>query len=304
MRTRHRMFPPRDGAPAHVPSREGVGPGVPAKSRWWGADFAGWGGGVVLPRQAKRSERPIVIAHRGAHGGAVAENSLAAISRALEVGADGVEFDVCGLRDGTLVVAHGDSVVRDGAEVPLEELSSADLEPELRSGALNRVEAALELVRGTEALVCVDWKGVRPEPAIGRLVESYGLVETTIMCSAEPAVVADVKRTHPAMAAGLSIGGSPLSLDRARTIGQAIAARVRACGADAAMVEHRLASSGVVGALREEGRGVFLWTAVDRPSFETSWRLSPDGIMSDALVEHRLIAKRLAEPESAGADRR
>src|SRR6266699_2676502 len=42
MRTRHRMFPPRDGAPAHVPVGEGVG------------------GGVVLPRQseAKRALEP------------------------------------------------------------------------------------------------------------------------------------------------------------------------------------------------------------------------------------------------------
>src|SRR6266567_7258440 len=56
MRARHRMFPPRDGAPAHVPVSEGAGPGVPRKSRsrgpreiavvgcgfrgvgWWGAD--------------------------------------------------------------------------------------------------------------------------------------------------------------------------------------------------------------------------------------------------------------------------
>src|SRR6266566_1738305 len=63
MRTRQRMFPPRDGAPAHVSVSEGVGPGVPRKSRWWGADFLGWGGGVVLPRQAKRSERLAAGAH-------------------------------------------------------------------------------------------------------------------------------------------------------------------------------------------------------------------------------------------------
>jgi len=52
MRTRHRMFPPRDGAPAHVPVpvREGVGPGVPRKSR-------GGVGESYSPAKAKRSER-------------------------------------------------------------------------------------------------------------------------------------------------------------------------------------------------------------------------------------------------------
>lgn len=237
--------------------------------------------------------RPVVIAHRGAHGGPLAENSLAAIGRALEV-AEGVEFDVCPLSDGTLVVAHGDSVVRDGVEVPLEELSPADLADELRSGALSRVEAALELVRGTEALVCVDWKGARSESAVGRLVESYGLAETAIVCSTEPDVVADLKTRHPRLKAGLSVGGRPLPLDRAGTAGQAIAARVRACGADAAMVQHRLASPEVLAALRREGSGVFLWTAADGPTFAAAWRLGPDGIMSDALDEHRLLGERLA----------
>jgi glycerophosphoryl diester phosphodiesterase len=50
--------------------------------------------------------RPLVIAHRGASWD-VAENTLPAFERAIEVGADYVEFDVHARRDGTLVVAHG-----------------------------------------------------------------------------------------------------------------------------------------------------------------------------------------------------
>lgn len=212
----------------------------------------------------------------------------------MEVGAEGVEFDVCGLRDGTLVVSHGDSVVHEGAEVPLEELSASDLEADLKSGTLVRVEAALDLLRGTPSLVCVDWKGAQPEPRIGRLVASYGLAETAIVCSTEPAVLTCLKEQHPAVAAGLSVGGRPLTLDRVRTVGQVIATRVRSCGADAAMVHHRLVSTEVVAALRQAGKGVFAWTAGDRPTFEAFWRLSPDGIMSDAFDEHRLIGRRLA----------
>lgn len=241
------------------------------------------------------ASRPLVIAHRGAHDGERAQNSLAAIARALEVRADGVEFDVCGLRDGTLVVSHGDSVVHDGAEVPLEELSASDLEADLKSGRLARVEAVLDLLRGTRALVCVDWKGARPEPRIGRLVACHGLAQSAIVCSTEPAALACLKEEYPGVAAGLSVGGRPLALDRVATVGQVIAARVRACGADAAMVQHRLVSAEVVAALRRAGMGVFAWTAGDRPTFEAFWSLSPDGIMSDAFEEHRRIGRRLAE---------
>src|SRR6266567_7289770 len=49
MRTRHRMFPPRDGAPAHVPVSEGAG------------------GGVVLPRhsEAKRATHGLAPSRPG-----------------------------------------------------------------------------------------------------------------------------------------------------------------------------------------------------------------------------------------------
>jgi glycerophosphoryl diester phosphodiesterase len=49
--------------------------------------------------------RPLVIAHRGASG-EVAGNSLRAFERAIEVGADFVEFDVRARSSGELVVTH------------------------------------------------------------------------------------------------------------------------------------------------------------------------------------------------------
>lgn len=47
-----------------------------------------------------------VIAHRGAWGPGVPENSLAAFERAIELGCDMVELDVRRGADGSLVVAH------------------------------------------------------------------------------------------------------------------------------------------------------------------------------------------------------
>jgi len=49
---------------------------------------------------------PLVIAHRGASWDEP-ENSLPAFRRAIELGADYVEFDVHAARDGSLVVGHG-----------------------------------------------------------------------------------------------------------------------------------------------------------------------------------------------------
>jgi glycerophosphoryl diester phosphodiesterase len=49
--------------------------------------------------------RPLVLGHRGASA-AAAENTLAAFSRARELGADGVELDVRRTADGILIVHH------------------------------------------------------------------------------------------------------------------------------------------------------------------------------------------------------
>ncbi|HEX3455939.1 MAG TPA: glycerophosphodiester phosphodiesterase [Gaiellaceae bacterium] len=48
---------------------------------------------------------PLVIAHRGASFD-LPENTLPAFERAIELGADYVEFDVHADRDGRLVVTH------------------------------------------------------------------------------------------------------------------------------------------------------------------------------------------------------
>src|SRR5262245_66517679 len=40
------LRPWRATSPTIPGSPRNRGPGVPAKSRWWGADFVGWGGGV------------------------------------------------------------------------------------------------------------------------------------------------------------------------------------------------------------------------------------------------------------------
>lgn len=61
--------------------------------------------------------KPLVIAHRGASWDE-RENTLAAFERAVEAGADYVEFDVRAAPDGTLVCAHDPVDVRPAAGVP------------------------------------------------------------------------------------------------------------------------------------------------------------------------------------------
>lgn len=58
------------------------------------------------------SPAPIVLAHRGAHGDGIPENSLAAFERAVDLGCAYVETDVHATADGTLVAFHDPTLDR------------------------------------------------------------------------------------------------------------------------------------------------------------------------------------------------
>lgn len=101
-----------------------------------------------------------VVAHRGAWHGAP-ENSLAAIERAISVGADIVELDVRKSADGVLFLMHDDTLARmAGVDREAESLTMAELQAialrEDDGGADRRttdqriptLKQALEIIRG------------------------------------------------------------------------------------------------------------------------------------------------------------
>src|SRR5688500_3485899 len=70
---------------------------------------------------------PLIIGHRGASAYAP-ENTIAAIKMALDVGADGVEFDVRLAKDGVPVVFHDPDLKRvAGRRSFVSDLTSAEL---------------------------------------------------------------------------------------------------------------------------------------------------------------------------------
>lgn len=94
---------------------------------------------------ARIAGRPLLLAHRGAHGGEFghAENSLPALLATLSAGCDGVEFDVRFSRDGAPVVIHDETLARThGDERAVRELDLAELQ-RLGVPALAEVLAAL-----------------------------------------------------------------------------------------------------------------------------------------------------------------
>lgn len=109
--------------------------------------------------------RPLVYGHRGTRRGAP-ENTLLALRRALEQGADGVELDVRLCASGEVVVLHDPDLRRVGgaelaaAKASLRELQAVDLGEGERVPTL---DAALELVLGQGALLNIELKEDVPD---------------------------------------------------------------------------------------------------------------------------------------------
>jgi glycerophosphoryl diester phosphodiesterase len=228
-----------------------------------------------------------IVAHRGAHCCGRRENSLSAIAHAAELTVPGIEIDVCNLSDGELVLSHDPYVTLAGATVPLPALTVPDVMPQLRAGELVLANGALELVRSTNAFLCLDWKGYGDEARIVQLIHEFGLTERTIVSSHRSESLARIKGERPGLLTGLSLQGTQRPDDCfACQPDDEVLDRVHAARADAAMLERGLASPALLNSLRDRGAGVFVWTAKDAETFATLADLAPDGIMSDVLEEH------------------
>jgi glycerophosphoryl diester phosphodiesterase len=198
----------------------------------------------------------IAIAHRGAHDAQHPENSLAAIERAIRLGAAAVEFDVWSLGGGRLVVAH---------------------DPPPESATAPSVEPFLEAIARSGVLLNFDWKGPRDEDRVGPLLASYGLVDRTIVSADDPRPLRVMKQSMRQLTTGLS-WETVLAPDQVSSL-------LREAEADALMLDYHIISPAIATAVRSAGAGLFLWTVTDTATFESLRRFAPDGIATDAIAE-------------------
>lgn len=128
--------------------------------------------------------RVFVVAHRGCWGERAPENSLAAIAKCIEIGADMVEIDVAVTRDGVAVLMHDETVDRTTAtQGQLNQLDWSQLRGvRLRDGSggtdapltaetIPLLKDALELARD-KVLINLDVKGSAFDQAFEAVLEA------------------------------------------------------------------------------------------------------------------------------------
>lgn len=212
----------------------------------------------------------LVSAHRcGAGGERALENTQRAVERALDIGAEYVEFDVQRCGDGTLVLNHDDSVKIDGQRVRLDQLTymqtrTAAGDPLLRYDYVlrqlqSRKRAHIDLKFTSPASLYAHPESTYEVAAVKAAIDALG-VENLIVTSMEDCSVKAVRQWaaangYPQLLVGLSLGSEffPKS-------------RYLACGANLVVANHRLARLSAARFARRANLPLLVWTVDDRLS--------------------------------------
>jgi glycerophosphoryl diester phosphodiesterase len=253
----------------------------PALFEWIPGRVAGWVSELTrtIPPHERRFLR---IAHRGASDYAP-ENTLAAIVKAAELGADMVELDVHSSADGVPVIIHDANLSRttngrgEVSQYPLSELKKLDAGG---GQTIPTLAEAIACCQAYELSLYLELKSGTPVPAMIELIRQHDLYREVIVTSFQPDWLARVKTLDPDIITSVlfnSVTIDPIAL--AQSVG---AEYVHPAWERRAAEPHRLLTPGWLDKVRVAGLGIICWHE-ERPSEIAALRqLGVDGICSNA----------------------
>lgn len=248
---------------------------------WIPSRVAGWVAELerTIPPHQRRFLR---IAHRGASNYAP-ENTLAAIVKAAELGADVVELDVHTSSDGVPVIIHDANLGRttNGAG-EVSDFTLAELK-KLDAGQGQTIPTLAEAIACCQEHMLglyLELKSSRAIPALVDLVRQHDLYRQAIVASFRPDWLADVKALDPEIVTSVLFGAvaiDPVALARA-----AGATYVHPAWEQRAAEPHRLLTPDWIGRVRAAGLGLICWHEERPAEIAALRRLGVDGICSNA----------------------
>lgn len=264
---------------------------------------------------------PLIIGHRGASAVAP-ENTLAAFSRALEAGADGIEFDVRLSRDRVPVVIHDASLKRTAqidqlvGELTASELQQCDVcswfsplqtENKRYVGTVPTLAQVFELFQQTNALLYLEIKS--DEASATALAETVvheihkaQIADRVVVSSFDLDAVSLIKQIDSAISTAALFEPKltrPLStIRRLKMIDLAVEHR-----ADEVALHHSLVSLRVAQKANQLGLTVVVWTVDDVAWIRRARRLGIKALITNnpaAMIRQRDLLTDRHEATTAG----
>jgi glycerophosphoryl diester phosphodiesterase len=249
--------------------------------------------GLAAHKLETRNEKleatgPLIIAHRGASAVAP-ENTIAAFRKALDAGADGVEFDVRLSKDGVPVVIHDATLLRTAninesvADLTADQLSNVDAgswfnaaypahaRSEFSGQGIPSLKTVLQLLENTSGPIYIEMK-CETEDAVSPLVDAVcreirdsPLLPRLIAKSFRLAAIPRAQAILPGIRTAALFAPKIMRLLRKEKYLINIAGEL---GADHLSLHKALVSRKLVGKARKAGIPVTVWT-VNTPRWIT-----------------------------------
>jgi len=242
--------------------------------------------------------RPLIIGHRGASAVAP-ENTIRAFKTAIEVGADGIEFDVQLSRDGIPIVIHDDNLCRTGlidrrvADLTASELSDTDVGQwfwrkkgvmESAHEGVPTLQEVFELYETNPGLLFLEIKcapGEAKELArvCWKSISGSGVKERIVVESFDLTAIAEIKALDSSIKTAALF--EPKFSSPQAFFGSALVEQAIAVSADEIALHHRIAHRRVITKAKEVGLGVVVWTVDDPRWLTTAYDLGIDALITN-----------------------
>jgi len=228
----------------------------------------------------QESEHLLVVAHRGASSLAP-ENTLAAVNKALELGADGVEIDVRLTKDGEVVLIHDSSLMRTAGdpgeiwEYTLEELARFEVGSwfgeEFRGEPIPTLIQVIRAVKG-RILLNIEIKVSREEPALAQkvadIIRREKMRKKCLVTSFDRKTVEAIKEIDPRIRTGFIFGRNyPEDVFEGNW--------------DLLSCNSSVVDSEFVAQAREQNKKIHVWTVDDQEEMRRLIGLGVDGIITN-----------------------
>jgi glycerophosphoryl diester phosphodiesterase len=253
------------------------------------------GGTLVL--LVRTDDNIDIMAHRGASA-AAPENTLAAVQRAIDDGAQWVEIDVQESRDGVVLVVHDSDLKRVGGsnlkiwEATAEELRRVDigswLDPQFHEQRVPTLAEVLERCKGTATNVNIELKyygkNERLEQRVVEIVEARDMQDRIVVMSLDMKGVRRIKELRPDWQVGLLtavVVGDLTELD-----------------VDFLAVNMGIATRSFIRAAHRSNKKVFVWTVNDAVSMSVMIGRGADALITDKPALARTVIAQRAKMSS------
>ena len=219
------------------------------------------------------------IAHRG-YTRDFPDNTLEAFKAALDLGVDGVEFDVQETRDVEFIIHHDDDLA--GKPIAAQKLADLRQERIQDKYLIPILQETLDLLNNKLVLI-VELKQVKSLEKFLEILRSHVMIDKVVLVSFNPELISGLARLAPDIMRAV-ITGEPT--DDSMKI-------ARATHSGAIGVHYSYLTSELILRAHADNLIVFVWGCTDTQSVRQALQFDIDGIISDFpdVVKGELVIK-------------